>query len=107
MVNSVEILTILIMTLCGALGGVYLKKSTLLNKKINMYLLIGLSFYGFGAILNIILLRYIPLTIVFPCNALTYIWSTVMAKFVFNEQINKYNIMGLVCISGGLILLVI
>ncbi|SHK70738.1 undecaprenyl phosphate-alpha-L-ara4N flippase subunit ArnE [Clostridium cavendishii DSM 21758] len=107
MENSLVVLTILIMTLCGALGGVYLKKSTALNKKINISLIIGLGFYGTGAILNIILLRFIPLTIVFPCNAITYIWSTIFAKLMFKEKVGIYNVIGLAFISSGLVLLVI
>ena len=107
MINSIEFLMIIIMTWFGALGGMFFKKSSSKSNKINSYLLIGVTLYGIGALLNIFLLRYIPLTILFPCNALTYIWTTLIGKYVFKESINKYNILGLTLIAVGLYFLVL
>lgn len=107
MINSIDFLGIIVMTLCGAFGGLYLKKSVSLKGTINIFLIIGLAFYGAGAVLNIILLRFVSLTIIFPCNALTYVWTTIMAKLVFKENINKYKIIGLMLILLGLLLIVI
>lgn len=102
MINSVKILLIIIMTWCGALGGTFFKKSSSKKHKINSFLLLGLTFYSIGAVLNIILLKYIPLTILFPCNSITYIWTTIMAKYIFGENITKYNILGILFIILGL-----
>lgn len=107
MINSMKFLLIIIMTLCGALGGTFFKKSSAKSKKINSYLMFGISLYGIGAILNIILLKYIQLTILFPCNAITYIWTTLIAKYIFNENITKYNILGISFITLGLCFLYI
>lgn len=106
MVNSIDFLMIIFMTLCGALGAMFLKKATSKKNKINISLIEGLSLYCVGAIINIILLKYIPLTIVFPFNALTYVWTTLIGKYVFKETITKYNVLGLIFISAGLCLLV-
>lgn len=106
MVNKIYFLMIIFMTLFGALGAMFLKKSSGKRSKINIYLFLGLSLYCFGAIINIILLKYIPLTIVVPFNALTYVWTTIIGKYVFKETITKYNVLGLIFISIGLYLLV-
>lgn len=106
MVNSIDFLMIILMTLFGALGAMFLKKSSNKKSKINIFLFFGLSLYCIGAIINIILLKYIPLTIVFPFNALTYVWTTLIGKYVFKETITKYNVLGLIFISSGLCLLV-
>lgn len=105
MINSVKFLLIIVMTWCGALGGTFFKKSSNKNEKINSSLILGLTFYGLGAVLNIILLKYIPLTILFPCNSITYIWTTIIAKYVFKESITKYNLLGIVLIMLGLYVL--
>ena len=105
--NSINFLIIIIMTWCGALGGLFFKKSSNKTKKINIFLLLGLCFYGTGALLNIFLLKYLPLTIVFPCNALAYIWTTLIGRYVFKETITKYNIFALMLISLGLYFLVL
>lgn len=107
MINSLEILMIILMTWFGALGGMFFKKSSEKNNKINSNILIGLILYCIGAILNIVLLKYIPLTILFPCNALAYIWTTLIGKYIFKETINKYNILGLALIASGLYFLVL
>lgn len=107
MINSMKFLLIILMTLCGALGGTFFKKSSAKNNKINSYLILGTALYGIGAILNIILLKYIPLTILFPCNAITYIWTTLIAKYVFNENITRYNVLGMSFITLGLCFLYI
>lgn len=107
MINSYDFFLIIIMTFFGALGSVSLKKSSSKDTKINKYLIGGGVFYCIGAIFNIILLRYIPLTIIFPCNALTYIWTTIMGKYFLKESITIYNISGLIIIGVGLYFLVL
>lgn len=107
MINSIKFLLIIIMTLCGALGGTFFKKSSTKNNKINSCLILGAALYTVGAILNIILLKYIPLTILFPCNSITYIWTTLIAKYIFNENITIYNLLGMSFITLGLCFLYI
>lgn len=90
------------MTISGALGGVCFKKST--KKKI--YLFLGFSFYGLGALINIFLLKELPYTIVFLSNAFTYVWTLVFAFFIFKEKIGKLKMIGVALIASGLVLLV-
>lgn len=105
MINLINIFLIIIMTLCGALGGTFFKKSSNKKNKINTFLILGLFFYSMGAVLNIILLKYIPLTILVPCNSITYIWTTFIGKYIFGENITKYNVVGILFIIGGISLL--
>lgn len=107
MMNKLYIFLIIGMTLCGALGGMFLKKSSNKSKKINCSLFIGLGLYGLGAVLNIILLKFVPLTIVFPSNALTYIWTLFIGYFVFKERLSLKKISGLILITLGLYFLVV
>lgn len=107
MMSKIYIFFIIIMTLFGALGGMFLKKASNKEKKLNFTLFIGLGLYGCGAILNIILLKFVPLTIIFPSNALTYIWSMFIGYFVFDEKLTLKKITGIFFISLGLYVLVL
>lgn len=103
MINNINLILVLIMTISGALGGVFFKKST---PKKRIFLLLGLSFYGLGALINIYLLKELPYTIVFLSNALTYIWALVFAYFIFKERIGKLKILGVALIASGIVILV-
>ncbi len=92
------------MTLCGAMGGAGLKLYA--DGKNRLHLLLGLGFYGTGAILNIVLLQFLPFTVVLPANALTYVWTLLIARFRFGEQVNRLRWLGILFILGGLLLLV-
>lgn len=92
------------MTLCGAIGGAGLKAYASSRKL--RYVLLGLGFYGMGALLNIVLLKYLPLTVVLPANALTYVWTLLIAKWAFKETVGPLRWIGVGCIMGGLFFLV-
>lgn len=76
---------LVVMTLCGAIGGAGLKAYADSRKR--LHVLGGLGFYGVGALLNILLLRFLPLTVVLPANALTYVWTLLIARWVFKENV--------------------
>jgi drug/metabolite transporter (DMT)-like permease len=96
------------MTLFGSLGGLLFKQvsgADTLFKKLT-YFLIGCLSYGAGAILNVIVLRYLPYTVVFPLTAVTYIWTFMFSFFLLKEQINLYKLIGLACILAGAFVIV-
>ncbi|MDB5084817.1 MAG: permease [Bacilli bacterium] len=95
---------LLIMTLFGSLGSVFFKSFS--SKRTLTHLLIGLMFYGLGAMINIYLLNQLPYTVVMPANALTFIWTLVLAKLIFKETIGIYKIAGVAFIISGLLLLI-
>ncbi|WP_346235352.1 EamA family transporter [Lysinibacillus telephonicus] len=103
MKSNILILLLIPMTLFGSLGAVYFKMYS--SKKI-IYLLLGVLFYGLGAITNIFLLKELPLTIVFPANALTYVWVLILAKFFFCEDVKLQQIIGVIFIILGTIFLI-
>jgi drug/metabolite transporter (DMT)-like permease len=93
------------MTLFGAIGGVYFKLLSTSKKKI--YFFLGTFFYGIGALLNIALLKELPYTVVYPANALTYIWALLFARWIFKEKIGGYKTVGVLCIIIGMLILVL
>lgn len=72
-----------------------------------MRLSIGVGFYGFGAILNIVALQFLPYTTVFPLTAVTYIWTMVLSYILLKEKIGKRKIIGVLLILLGAVVLVI
>ncbi|MEK3750190.1 EamA family transporter [Paenibacillus sp. FSL E2-8871] len=102
---------ILGMTLLGAMGGLFFKRSSRysigINKLFITNLFIGGCFYLLGALLNIIILKKLPYMIVYPLTSVTYIWTMMISKFFLNEQISRERIMGVILIILGAILLVI
>ncbi|WP_312884329.1 permease [Paenibacillus xylanilyticus] len=102
--DSWMVVVLIAMTLCGAMGGAGLKAYATSRKK--LHVLIGLGFYGTGALLNIVLLKFLPLTVVLPANALTYVWTLLIAKVAFKETVGPLRWLGVICIMGGLWFLV-
>lgn len=100
--------TLLLMTICGSLGGFFLKKCAVSLETIkalfyNKYIYLGGLFYCAGASLNIVLLKYIPYNIILPLNSLTYIWTLLIAHFWLKEKINQAKAMGILLIVMGVI----
>lgn len=99
------------MTWLGALGGYFLKAASSYNinderKKLLFRLIAGIGFYGFGAILNIVALRFLPYTTVFPLTAVTYIWTMILSYLLLKEKISKRKIIGVLLILTGAVVLV-
>lgn len=95
------------MTLLGSFGGFFFKKSTakftiasIIKSK---FLYIGGLLYVTSAILNIIILKYMPLTVVMPVSAITYIWSMLTSRFVLKEKITYLKVIGIIFIIVGAI----
>lgn len=105
--NIVIYLMLLVGTLLGAFGGFYLKKSTakegVIGIVLSPFLYIGGFSYLISAILNIIVLKYLPYSVVLPLTSITYIWSIVIAYYFLNEKITKIKIYGIIFIIIGAI----
>ncbi|WP_342985694.1 EamA family transporter [Clostridium saudiense] len=105
--NIVIYLMLLVGTLLGAFGGFYLKKSTakegVIGIVLSPFLYIGGFSYLISAILNIIVLKYLPYSVVLPLTSITYIWSIVIAHYFLNEKITKIKIYGIIFIIIGAI----
>ncbi|MDP7180679.1 MAG: EamA family transporter [Candidatus Woesearchaeota archaeon] len=99
---------VLLASLLGSLGPIFLKKSAhdfSLNpfKLIkNFNLLIGLSFYALGTILFIPALKGGELSVLYPLIATTYIWVSLWSMKILKEKMNKFKWMGIAIIIVGI-----
>lgn len=101
---------VLLMTLAGSLGAYYFKKSISdissvlsLLRAPSFYL--GGSLYGLGALMNVVLLRYMDYTILYPMGAVTYIWSLILSNQFLGEGITRKKVLGIGLICVGVVLL--
>jgi drug/metabolite transporter (DMT)-like permease len=69
-------------------------------------LLIGLSLYGFSAILYILLLTRVNLSVAGPAVSIGYVASVLMGYFFFKESIPVSRAIGLGFIVCGVVLVV-
>lgn len=99
------ILIIILMTLLGSFGGFFFKKSTggitIVSIIKNKFLYIGGILYVAAAVLNIIVLKYMPLSIVLPMTAITYIWSMIISRIILKEKITIFKLAGMISIIIG------
>lgn len=66
---------------------------------------LGGMFYLIGALLNILLLRHMAYSILYPMTALTYIWTMLVSYFVLGEQIKREKIIAVALIAAGVVVL--
>ena len=96
---------ILIMTLLGSYGGFFFKKSatdhTILEIIKNKYLYIGILFYLSGAFINILVLKYMPYSVVLPLSSITYVWSVISAVLILKEKLTVTKVLGISSIVIG------
>lgn len=101
---------ILPMTLFGSLGAFFFKKAA--AKTAGLFHLLrcpafyfGGMLYVIGAVLNIVLLRYVDYSIAYPMTAVTYIWTALLAHFLLKERITTQKIYGILAIVVGVLFL--
>jgi drug/metabolite transporter (DMT)-like permease len=95
------------------MGAVKLGKvdtSNFANHILNMItipeLLLGLTFYGIGAVAYILLLTRVNLSVAAPAVSVGYIFSVLLGYFVLKEPISLTRCFGLGLIVTGVILVV-
>lgn len=98
--------SVIIMTLIGALGAFFFKKSTVKMDGIFSLLSIpsfyvGGFFYAASALMNVILLRYMDYTVLYPMTAICYIWSLIISRFFLGEKITRKKVIGISLICVG------
>ena len=104
--------TVVIASIIGAFGSLFLKKGAdklelsvkrLLNNKV---LIAGVVLFGLGYTLSIPMLKFADLSILYPLSALTYIWVCFLSKKYLGEKINKYKWIGVFLILLGVVLII-
>ena len=100
-------------TLCGAAAQVLIKLGSarlkldlplpdlLLNLLGNTPLIGGLAIYGVSTVLLVLALQHGELSMLYPVIALTFIWVTILASFVFHEPMNAWKLAGIALIVIG------
>lgn len=103
------IILMVICTMFTALGQLFFKFGSktfqwnLLDLISNYNLILGLGFYGLGAMLLIVALKYGDLSVIYPFVSLTFVWVILLSFFVFNEVINSFKINAVVLIILGIV----
>lgn len=105
------ILSVLVMTLFGSLGALFLKRgsakvSELKSLVTTPQIWLGGLFYLAGALLNIYLLRGYSYSIVYPLTSLTYVWSLILSALLLHEKVTVQKLLGIAAICLGAFLLV-
>ena len=102
---------IVLMTLVGSLGAFFFKRSTgsmegvfSLLRSPSFY--IGGVLYVASALMNVVLLRFMDYTILYPMTAITYIWSLIVSNRFLGEKITAKKVAGVALICLGVVLLV-
>lgn len=72
---------------------------------LNNYILLGLLFYSISIFLWIEALTKVQVSIAYPMLSLGYIFVTIMAYFLFKEEITAIKIVGLTIIILGIVIL--
>lgn len=99
--------------ICSSLvGQVFLKAgATTLNgagfieQMLRWQTLLGLCFYGSGAMLYIAALRKIPMSVALPCTAASYVVIAAIGWWFFGETLGTQKIAAIGLIAAGVILL--
>lgn len=107
--NVLLIILIFVMTFSGSMGAFFLKKGTAKIEKISIVEMIKTSqlyaggiLYVVGACINIVLLRNMPYTVVYPMTSLTYVWTMFISALLLNEKITRNKIVAVLCIVLGI-----
>ncbi len=80
-----------------------IRKPSLLLK--NWGVIAGLGLDVFSASMNIVALHFGELSVLYPVNSLTYIWSCVFASAFLKEKMTKLRWLGVLLIVIGVVLI--
>lgn len=108
MINPLAIFFMILATLLGACGALYLKKGSIQEWRIlftNRNLIIGVLFYGVSGIFYLSALNIEQLSIVYPFVSLTYVWTVMLSVKYLQERMNLWKYIGLVLILIGVVVI--
>ena len=101
---------VLAMTLIGAMGAFFLKAGMdRVDSLISLFreprIWLGGGCYVAGALCNVLLLRFLDYSVVYPMTAITYVWSMALSAAFLGERVTKQKLIGVTAILAGVILL--
>jgi uncharacterized membrane protein len=102
---------VILASIVGALGPIYLKKGSK-NFKLdfkalatNYSLMLGVLFYGAATIIFIPALRGGELSVLYPFISLSYVWVSLLSVRMLKEKMNKFKWLGVLVIIIGVSLI--
>ncbi|MDD5086892.1 MAG: SMR family transporter [Candidatus Nanoarchaeia archaeon] len=105
-----SILLVLIGTIIGAFGALYIKigsKDFSLNiKKIikNQKLILGFVFYALSSVFYVIALKGGDLSVIYPIVSIGYAWVCILSVWFLKEKMNSWKWIGIATIILGITL---
>ena len=107
-VTIVALGSVVISTVFGAYGSLFLKKGSSKDLRIryilkNHSLIWGIVLYGIATIFGLLALKFIDLSIAYPITSLSYVWVILLSKKYLNEKIKKLKVIGMFFIILGVV----
>ena len=100
--NKKGILLMLVSSICVCVGQLFWKLSVTDGL---LMLILGLGFYGVGALVMLIAYRFGKLSILQPMLSLNYVFSLLIAAFVLHEAVTIMKCIGVLLIISGVVLI--
>jgi multidrug transporter EmrE-like cation transporter len=99
--------------ICSSLVGQVLLKAgaetmsgvSFITQMLRWQTMLGLCFYGLGALLYIMALRRIPMSVALPCTAASYVVIAAIGWYFFGETMGVQKMAAIALISAGVVLL--
>lgn len=104
---SSVILIVLLCTIFTSLGQLFLKfganklELSLLGLITNFFLILGIIFYGVGAIIFVLALKHGDLSMVYPFISLSFIWVALLSLMFLGESLVLLQWIGIFIIIIG------
>ena len=103
----------LVAAICSSLIGQVLLKVgaeavngvSFISQMLRWQTLLGLCFYGSGAMLYIAALRRIPMSVALPCTAASYVVIAAIGWYFFGETMGVQKVAAISLIAAGVALL--
>ena len=95
------------MNTIGNIGVKDIMSSRIFEILFQKYVFVGMVFYVFASLLWLVILSQEELSFVYPLISIGYIVTTILGKFLFNENVTFFRFLGVLLIFGGVYLIVL
>ncbi|MCU0887219.1 MAG: SMR family transporter [Rubritepida sp.] len=79
--------------------------ASFLSQLLRWQTVVGIGFYGAGALLYILALRKIPMSVALPCTAASYVLIALIGWWFFAEPLGAQKLAAIAFIAAGVVLL--
>ena len=107
-----SILLVLLSSFIGSFGAVFLKsgahrldRERLITIILNWRLAAGIASFLISSVFFVAAIKNGELTILYPMNALAYVWTLFWSRTFFHEPLNRNKFFGLGLILAGIVVL--